>query len=439
MEIVEHFLKFERDNKLFDIKDKYGLNVWEAIRYCVGGQIIRNATMGFLINHEGHNSSVFFAMKRLTLFVLYSIRHFRSSILFILCSRDYKENTYQDAISDGMYKLVPPNDSFVIETTFNWCKDDYLYGNVCPSIFTLLLRLNRRKYDFSVIEDIVKRSYPNISFDIREWESLYKMFLTQYLFYNIFFKIIRIKKIVFVQNGIFKGLLAAAKKHNIVTIEMQHGQISKNHLMYSYDPSLLKEKYLYNPNYLLTFSPFWLKDGVLPGTQVVPIGNNTFYSVEFNFKKSFKSILVVSSVNHEDSLISIVSEILKIDSSFTVYYKLHPDEYNRVAFFNKVFSEHIEVKVVKDVPISALLNKVDVVLLVQSSVMTEALNAGVNVFVYRIKDYEVMDFLFEEEGVSFIDDAETFIKKYKDIGKVVINQGKYYVQFDSEKAKSVLF
>lgn len=438
MKEVEQFLKFERDNKLFEIKDKHGFIVWEAIRYCVGGQIIRNSPMGFSVNKEGHNSSVYFALKRFILFLFYSIRHIKCPLLFIIDSRDYNENTYFDAISDSLLRFAPSHETFVIETTFNWEKKNYKYGSVSPSIFTLLLRLNRCKYDFSHIKKLVENNFPNSNFDIREWEGLYKIFLTQYFFYNFFFKIIHIKKIIYVQNGIYKGLIAAAKKHNITTIELQHGQISRNHLAYSYHQSFSNINYFYNPDYLLTFSPFWLKDGVMPGTQIIPVGIGILPSIGSKTTSGSRKVLVVSSIIHEESLTNLVLEIIKKDETFSIYYKLHPDEYNRYEDFIDLFGTYKNVKVINDsIPISKLLQDVEIVLLVQSSVMAEALNAGKNVFVYRTKDYEVMDFLFEEEGVTLIDDASSFIKECNNVRNIIIKQGKYYMQFDDEKVKNL--
>lgn len=435
MKLVDDFLKFERDNNLFEIKDKYGFMVWDTIRYCVGGQIIRNAGMGFSSNKENYNTSWFFAFKRIVLFIIYTICHIKSNFLFILTSRDYRDDEYMDVISDGLYELANKKNIYVLETTFNWDRGNYKYGKVSPSIFTLLLRLNKSNYDFSQIKYIVEQAFPNVTFNVREWESLYKMFITQYYFYNFFFKISKIRKVFYVQNGIYKGIVAAAKKNGITTIEFQHGQISRNHLMYSYHQCFSQYTGLYNPDMLLTFSPVWLNKCVLPGTRIIPVGNDFCHNVVAKKDNIEKKILVVSSIFHAKLLINLVKEISSIDNGFYFYYKLHPDEYKSFSYYRETLAKYGNVKIIADeYSISELLENVELSLVIQSTVMVETLDVGRTVFVYRKLDYEVMDYLFDEEGIYFFDDPLSFVECYNGINKKENVSGRFFGKFNRDAA-----
>ncbi len=437
MKIIDEILKIEQESNLFDIENKQGLKVWEAIRYCVNTQILRHTRPILEHSKRSNNSTYLFSLKRMWNFFLYSVTHYRRNTLLILCSRSITQDQYCDIIMDELYGISNKKDIFVIETSFNWDKNNYKYGKVCPSLTTLVMRLLKTKYDFSEILYIMKKSFPYVEFDVDEIDSYYNLFVSQYRFYNLFFKLFRFKKVFFVQNGICKGLIAAAKKNKVSIMELQHGQISRNHFAYSYPQGI--NIALYNPDYLLTFGPLWLKDSTFPDVNVLPIGNN-FYCYKYtDVGESKKNILVVSSVIHYKQLRELVKNISTLDSSFHFFYKLHPDEYKTYNEYVDFFYGVNNVEVIKnEQSISELIYKSDLSLVVQSTVMVETLNAGKRVFVYRVLDYEVMDFLYQEPGISFVDDARSFIEKYINIGDVDLPVGRFFMPFDKETATKLL-
>ena len=152
-----------------------------------------------------------------------------------------------------------------------------------------------------------------------------------------------------------------------------------------------------------------------------------------------KNVLVVSSIIHQEELKQLVKDISSIDSSFHFIYKLHPDEYRAYNSYVDYFSHYTNVEVVKNEhTISDIIPEIEFTLVVQSTVMVETLNAGKRVFVYRILDYEVMDFLYNEEGISFIDDAKSFVEQYSNMEDGLLPQGHYFMPFNKEVGYNIL-
>lgn len=440
MKKTEDFFKFEQKHNLFDIKDKNGFRVWETIRYCVSAQIDKKASLVHGTNETQFNSSLIFTFKRLWRFIIYTLTHRHCHTLFIIDSRTKVKDQYRDIIADGMCDLVDKNDVFIIETTNYWNKKDYKYGTVSPSILPLLLRLNHSKYDFRNIVSLVD-SHFNFNLDIRELDYYYSLFITQYRFFEWIFRRMHFERAYYVQNGIHKGFLAAAKQNGIKTFELQHGQISRNHLAYSYPPELINRKEdLYNPDYLLTMGPLWLKDATFPGVMVEPIGNDYYCYDDKEKRDCKKGVLVVSSYTHAEKLKDLVSRISSEDSSFHFYYKLHPYEFKKASDYVDFFSNYDNVEVIRnEQTIGDLLKKSELTLAIQSTAMVEALNAGRHLFVYKVLDYEVLDFIYSEPGVHFVEDEKSFLAQYNTIGDAPLPVGRLFMPFNKETGKKMLY
>lgn len=439
MKLTDDILRVEQENKLFEIENKKGLKVWEAIRYSVNTQILRHMKPSFKHLSGFNKTSFFFSLKRIWKFLIYTLTHHKCKTMFVLCSRSIHQDQYCDIIMDNLYEMANKQEAFVIETTFNWDCNNYKYGNVCPSLTTLAMRLCKPKYDFSEIIDIVKKEFDDIELDAHEIKFYYKFFLAQFYFYNIFFKIFRFNRIFFVQGGVYKGLIAAAKNNNVKIIELQHAQLSRNHFAYSY-PKNINKGTLYNPDYLLTFGPLWLKDSSFPGVNVVPLGNDFYCTNISSAVDNKKKILVVSTLNHHKKLIELVKDISFLDSSFHFIYKLHPEEYHNYRKYSDSFAKFNNVEVItNEISVSEAISKTELTLLIQSTVMVETLNAGKRVFIYKALDYEVMDFLYSEAGINFVNDASSFIETYEKMDRdIFLPTDRFFMPFDKEVASVML-
>lgn len=448
MKLVDEFFEFETKNKLFDIKDKNDLVPWESIRYFVFYHIFwtKLGTQNEYFGVDGKRKNIFTRIKKVLQFFIYLFTHRKCKRLFLLCSRDRKGNIMYDKITDGFYMLSNVCDNFLIETTDSWIKPNYKYINESTTtiIISILERFMRRRRYSAVIDDIIQRNYPEIKWNFNELHRAYQVFLAQYYFYSFIFKVSKIKKIFMVQNGIQKGFFAAAKKRKIWMAELQHGQFSKNHIAYSY-PQCVKNnpEIIYQPNYLLTFGEFWMKGYLYPGVTTISLGNNSYGEKNIDsqsIEKYRKKILVISNEIIGDFMAESVMKILSHDCSFEFYFKLHPHEYAHTTKYERFFHNINNVKVItNENTINDLLRKSEFVFLTDSTVELEALEMGRKVIVIKKYSYEIMDFVFNEKGIYFIDEAEEFISCYnahKD--EQLEPRNDIFQPFDKEKALELL-
>lgn len=445
MKALQDFFDFEIKIGLFDIKDKYGFTVWESIRYFVCNNIVMQWGNIKLRNKNNNIKKIFLTLKKIFGFILYFISHRKADIMFFLCSRDNKDGVLYDKILGKIFELSNKQNYFAIESYTGSTVEKYKYnGKTCTPILVSIIKrtLKRKKLNCEIYNKLTT-SFPNISFDLPALQNDYQEFLAQYRFYRFLFNFCGIKKVFIVQNGIQKGLFAAANKCGVKVIELQHGQVSENHPAYSYSKEMVNfpEK-IYAPDVFLTFGNFWMKNSVFPGVKIEPLGND-FYSQSGSINSSEnveKKILVISSYIHGEVLSRCVKEISEKDRSFSFYYKLHPNEYADIEKYKTLFVGNDKITIItNEATVTELLSKTEFVLLIQSTAELEALRNGKKVIVLRQLDYEALDFVFNEKGIYFIDEANEFVSCYnahKD--EQIEPRTDIFQPFDSEKALELL-
>lgn len=443
---IDEFFKFEEDNRLFDILDEDGHRPWESVRFYVCWRVVNAFAPPHNLTSQ-RSSYVRRLFKHLYLIIyaiMYIIRHKHCPYMFMLSSREKKDGIYYDKICGKMYDLAVKSKSFSIDTI--WHSDNYRYkGYTSPNELVPLMNLFIRKkihFDFNEILSLLKSKYPDLCMSIKEMNSYYNDFKIQYKFYRFLFRYCNTKKVFIVQNGIQKGLFAAAKELGIEVIEFQHGQINKNHPAYSYpNTNTVTSDKLYHPSKLLTFGTFWHKDRCYPGVENIVIGNDSYAeNVVANNSGLKKQILVISNMDDGNMLFSLVRSILNVDKDFYFYFKLHPNQYEEKQYFDELTRDYKNIQVLtNDYSINQLLAKTDAVLLVQSTVELEALKTGRKVFVIKEGAYRMMEFVFDERGVYLVDGVTDFIECYNNHkDEILPPRDDLFVPFKEEVARKLI-
>lgn len=125
-----------------------------------------------------------------------------------------------------------------------------------------------------------------------------------------------------------------AKERGIVTVEMQHGTIGKQHGAYNYPAGSKIRQF---PDYVFVFSDYWKNKARFPisSDKIVATGypflermNEKYASIREK-ERSAKNILFLSSGPIGDRLGKIAYELSKklSTSEYHIIYKLHPGEY----------------------------------------------------------------------------------------------------------------
>lgn len=443
MILTDRFFQFEVENKLFDIVDKDGLRPWEAVRYYVICKLFSGDVEEIKIKAKVYTAShIWNCIKSLTVAMFYILCHRNRKFFFMLASRDSDNAVFYDKICDDVFDMVDKADIFAVETVMH--SKNYKYKNeTCINFLVpIVRRLIWVNFDFGYIVCLLNKSFPTLSVGCKELKSYYRDFLAQYYVYRFLFSYCNTKKVFIVQNGIQKGLFAAAQEKNIDVYEFQHGQISYNHIAYSYPNTTdITGDKIYHPSCLLTFGPFWHTNRYYPGVSNIVIGNSSYTSSEQPPETTGnKKILVISNQGDGELLADLINQIQAIDNSFSFFFKLHPNQYEELSYYRNLFQSKTNVSVVgNNKSINQLLSEVEAVLLVQSTVELEALRSGRKVFVIKSGAYKVMDFVFGEKGVYLIDDATDFVNSYNiHAGEKLDCRHDLFMPFQEKTAKMLL-
>jgi|GEM_PF-1625669 len=245
--------------------------------------------------------------------------------------------------------------------------------------------------------------------------------------------------ILLTQNGIEKGLIIAARRLKIPLIEVQHGLINYVHPAYSYPKNIDYSHLQSLPDYLFTYSCFWSDTAFMPLVNKISVGkaqvsDNSLLSTlgsEFDF-------LVVSADVYDDILRDYAKQLASRFPGRKIGYKLHPNQRTNEGVIRvdlKVFS-NVEV-LSATLPIAPLLRVSCSIVAIQSTVVYEALQAGVEVFILPHFDYLTHYDIFHLEQVHVLNSVdsldESLIRK-KNNTKFPI----FFEQFNSSKVKDTL-
>lgn len=450
IEIREQFNRFELSNRLFDIKDSKGNPIWDIIRPLLFLDIIysyfsesSNTTDGITTNVP-LRKRLSYHLKRLSTLIKYFVCHWNKKNLVILCSRNIKDGEYFDKIADSLMDSIDLNDTFIVETSIYYSSNNYKYNSSLPMIESLLQHLVIRKLKIRDVLDKLSDEFPGVKWREEILQDAYKRFYAQYYFYKFIIKSKNIRKCFLVQNGYQNGLYLAAQKSGVPVFEFQHGEITKNHIVYSY-PSLFPGcSNIYKPTALFTFGDFWLKDCNYPGVNIVSLGNDCYHIKRKLSKEDHsKHILVVSDVLYGKYLEPLIKRAAKANSLNDIFYyfKLHPNQDNEYNDYVEKFKDYSCVEVVRSTEmISDYLPKVAYILTVESTVEFEALSSGVKVMIYKRGYYQYVDCLFKEDGVYLIDNETDLIDVYrKHLNDQIKDYGNYFFKgLDKELLKKYL-
>ncbi|MBU1997687.1 MAG: hypothetical protein KKF78_11125, partial [Candidatus Omnitrophica bacterium] len=143
-------------------------------------------------------------------------------------------------------------------------------------------------------------------------------------------------KIVFIDNASYgqkSYILKVAHKLNIITGEVQHGIIHKNHYSYKYFGRFFDSEYKeYLPKYLLSYGEYWSSTCMTP-TKVITVGNPYLTEHKNNHlpeKKtgSRKNILFIAVGLKYKQLVDFIDELNQNNflSDYDVVLRPHPGE-----------------------------------------------------------------------------------------------------------------
>lgn len=208
-----------------------------------------------------------------------------------------------------------------------------------------------------------------------------------------------------------------AKKKEILTIELQHGTMHKDHAAYqiNWDETIPQL-----PDKIFLFSDFWKKRINLP------IGNDNLVVTGFPYFeenkdryvanrriKTGKNILFISQGTIGDSLSKFAVEVADklLPEGYRIIYKLHPAEIGTwEENYSHLKNTGIEVEDGRKQNIYECFAESDIQIGVYSTAIYEGLGYGLKTFIYNVGHADTLRELADEGYAQIVNDSGELIK-----------------------------
>lgn len=446
-DILKRFYNMEVELKLFERRDLNGIYYWDIFRFNIfdelteGGQSFNN-NGGRTTKKNFASGLNFFKNCLLLLKVLYT----RNRTFAYLCSRNKYKGTsiLFDQNAHGLLSLLKHEDVVINESyaKSSTLYDDYTKINFISKFSCFISSPSFIPYDeFSILSDQIKEVFPQSTINIQKLVSLYITFYKERKFYRWLFKTIKTTRIFISQNGIQKGLFAAAIDLGLPVYEFQHGIINDGHLAYSYPmiDGITNKTYL--PSHLLTLSDWWLNDCYVPYLNKIVIGNDYFVpqiSIESTPIKN--RILIVSSTFMQKELFAFLEKCKNTLDEFCSYefiYKLHPNEFMNVDIYKEYFKSYSNIRVsTNEKTIAQWMDECSTMITILSTAAYEALQCNRKVIILKCLNYQMMKIIFGYDNVYTVENSDEMLNALNQ--EIITSSVEFFSPFNKENANNVL-
>lgn len=270
---------------------------------------------------------------------------FKGQVIIFESGRKYKlEGLYADIYTVFLIEHFNKEKILyeVIETNYKYdstIKEDEKVQHIdfiklIAKILGKRIKINFKEFDVVLISKIESEIFDQLSIKINLSNLIdneYKIFRSEKYIYKKLFKLKNTRQVFIVNYSDYFSLISAAKDLNIETIELQHGLIIKEALIYNF-PNSIENKMRYFPSKFYVWEGFNYNSGKLPLTSdnIVP---NPFNHLEFmktQFKdviRNAKTITVASQPVLSKKIQNYILKNAKQLSDYIFIYKLHPMEF----------------------------------------------------------------------------------------------------------------
>ena len=333
-----------------------------------------------------------------------------------------------DIYNDPFANIFPQNSLYIsqsLQTTKNIIKDNYPYKfiQIPRIIFRLTRSLFISKKDVKAVNKFINflklQTKENVNFDIpiEYWDSLKEEALqkigtskVQTVFYDKLFNY-RKPKILILTDAFYgyPDIISQAKKHNIITIEIQHGAYSYMHPAYNWASTLCQCNKIKNfvVDYFLTFGLFWHTRFQIP-SKYIEIGSPWFSIQKDKFIQSGNAIFFVLS-SYYNFFKNIISEIKNYFPERKIIVRPHPREHH---LFNSSKIPEIEGIIIDtNSDIYETFSQANIVIGEVSTSIYEALALGKRVFVLNTYKSNIF---YSNINITYFNNASELVKLIED-------------------------
>lgn len=404
-------MAFETENDLFELKED-GFYIWDMVRffayldYLYGPQMLKRPKRQVW-------DAILRQVQRVLSLVGFLLQKPRPN-LFYVHSRDKKPDGrhYDRNAHDFLQRMA--GDSHILET-YEGPRNDYFFPVSLFNVVNLFKRLYRffyRHRDYGFLVEKVNGQL-GLQWNSRIINKHICDFKAERLFFRWLFRLKGTKR-VYLSWNLPKGIYCAARECGVETFEFQHGIIDEGHIVYNYPAGMQDRAKVYCPDILLTFSDFWCREIHFPVQRIVPVGNTVLAGdVEIGVKPYNPKSRVIAFISGDVfglSLASLAIDYTRLHPEDHLLFKLHSNQFNRRNEYDELFREYPAIQVLtNEQPIEKLILNCDAIVLIQSTVAYQALQAGIPVFIYKQMTYYRHAHIFNNRNVRLIDDASQLV------------------------------
>ena len=400
-EFTNAFFEFEAKHNYFDKKVK-NLNWWDLVRH----------DLYYLIYYELNNIRIIEPIKRNSIFV---------RLIFRLKSKMYCYYIFCIALITRPDKIFLSFPRF----SFRGIKSDYPIDYIVETYQNNKMRIDQSKFllfgqskakislldSNELLERLNKHFNISLKIDMSSFiNERISGYHNQLRFYKKIFKASNGKILIISQTGNQKGVFHAAAKNNLKTIEVQHGEICRNHPAYSYpkDIKSIKSK-IYIPDFLFVYSEYFKeKEFFYPEVKRIVIGKYK-KNIREKLSKTINDkydLAIISANPYTNSLIEASKIISNKNLNAKILFKLHPNENSLKEDIFKSFKEYKNISIFdSEEPIENILMLSSRILVVQSTTTYSALESNKEIYILPKYDYHIHEDIFKLNNVHILDES----------------------------------
>jgi hypothetical protein len=428
---ITDFFKMEEKHALFDIKTDQGIYVWDIFRYYVHWyQTVetnkQDTTQKKHITLLKLISIIFLLTKSMYSFLFKR----RENILFAWSRFPNENNRLYDIVSNDIIEELKDN-ILIVEKKKSSKKYEYNSEFNYVIIFKKFFPVKKLPTDiYDQMREAIIETFGVLRIAYDTLNALYANYQKEYIYYRLYLKWKKPKCIFFINADLQKGLIAAAQSLHIPIFELQHSCIDIMHTAYSYPDSVKKhDKRIIIEDALLTLGTYWGRGFNIP-TQLSTIGNN-YFAKTGSIEPKDNSVLFISSIIYGKMLSQVALQYARQHPDIHIKYRLHNNEYGNEKDYLNMFSATRNISVLKnEISLQKLIVQANLVVLINSTVLYEALQTGAKVAIYKVQNYDSQSACFSFANVFLFDTIDELSNAY--MAETKENKACFFEPFNKE-------
>ena len=334
LDYLDDFIKLETEQNLYSFKIN-NISFWRIIRFKYRIQYLKGANFSNSTKSTTIYPLFISALKSLFQLTLLLLKREKSENIFFSFPRLVNINdSYIDKFTEPVIEFAGINSTifkrnfggknFKARKDINKINIDFIFifSYALSFLYSPFIFLKHKKQILIFTKKINDILPANKYFIIH---SISNHLIQKYI-YKFIFRKLKVKNIIVVNREVYLNQIISAKSCKIKVFELQHGITRTSTPNYTgpYDDKI-------DPDFFLVFGSFWINDKFgVPINKIINIGwaykNYIDTYINKNNIISEDSILVLSSPEITNEIISCLVNFSKSDFSFKFKLRLHPQE-----------------------------------------------------------------------------------------------------------------